>query len=143
MARNLEGPACAEQQKGWDDGVYAIRFAECLATGQAVPDAIDGTLKRICLMNAILVTWAVLRRMAASEDDAIQKSALTSLIDSVHMVHRTSLKSALTAATAAATLLETIRQWTTVKNKLDDPLDTLADMGLAGDLTALPAPDQS
>ncbi|KAF5483012.1 hypothetical protein CGCS363_v015082 [Colletotrichum siamense] len=58
MARNLERPACAEQQNGWDDGVYAIRFAECLATGQAVPDAIDGTLKRICLMNAILVTWA-------------------------------------------------------------------------------------
>ncbi|KAF0319697.1 hypothetical protein GQ607_013062 [Colletotrichum asianum] len=50
--------ACAEQQNGWDYGVYAIRFAECLATGQAVTDAIDGTLERKCLMNAILVTWA-------------------------------------------------------------------------------------
>ncbi|KAF3803822.1 hypothetical protein GCG54_00011660 [Colletotrichum gloeosporioides] len=198
MAVNLEMPACAEQQNGWDYGVYAIRFAECLATGQAVPDAIDGMLERKCLMNALLATWAGtlhseeisaircpltatpadklrqfknyyrrkrsfhqllcassseyatsptfttdLRRMAASEDDAIQKSALASLIDSVHMVHLTSLKSALSAATEATTLLETSRQWNTVKNKMDDLFASLADLVPAGDLAALPAPDQS
>ncbi|KAF4417781.1 hypothetical protein CFRS1_v015713 [Colletotrichum fructicola] len=198
MAINLERPACAEQQNGWDCRVFTIGFAECLARGQAIPHAIDGSLERKCLTNAILVTWAGalhpeeisnigcslaespadkrrqflnyfqrkrsfrqllsvggseyatshafttnLRQIAESEDDAIQKSVLASMIDSIHVVHRKSLELALSAATQATTLLEKSRQWTDVKNKMDDLLSTLAEMGPPGDLAALPAPDQS
>ncbi|KDN67208.1 putative Ulp1 protease family protein [Colletotrichum sublineola] len=57
MAIHLESPACPSQPNGYDCRVYSIRFAECLASGRAIPSVVDESLGRKCLRNALLVTW--------------------------------------------------------------------------------------